>query len=670
MQDWYQIPALVLTALLLPGFGQLYWRTRDIRNLLWFVAFLFVVARMLLLYPCGSADPLIQGHPWIASAAQCCAVVAAALFVGSLSPLSFRVGRLRILYVLPFTLPLVAYAVLAYGVFRLNVPPPPWFYVFPGLGVAAVAIGLLWAISRGSLPISLGVFVCALFGGMAINLYFRNGLYWPLILAESGLHLLMAMLVIWVFRRVSPGVFIAVLGFAIWSAPILLIFTAFQHPTPVLVTMRCVTMAKVASALGLLLLALENELAVNRSTSERERRARREMEAYSGLTLQRRRVDDFDHQAHEVCASVIEYSRFSQAALLLLQATGVYALAGAAGLDGAVIRALDALAVRIPALGFLENQNAAPAVDRSQTIELDLRPYLLPGDDLEHLRFTSAYCIPLRGRTGIEGMLLLAGMRGPEKLRHDDLVPLEMFVARLQALRSQTRMLERLVDAEKYAGLGQLAGNVFAQLNNPLTVILGYASLLEEAKLDIQSRRAVDAILNSARSLRSTLQSLQRVTRSPAGQLSSTSMNELLGDVERLQSAEFLQKGIEFRVNVPEELPRVLCEPQQLRQAVVHCLQFATDALDRVEAGQERVVRLEASATPDHVQIVIAHTGQRFDRPECAFDPFVPPRSGAAETAGVGLGLCATILRDCNGNISATNLEPTGAAILMELQTA
>jgi len=35
-----------------------------------------------------------------------------------------------------------------------------------------------------------------------------------------------------------------------------------------------------------------------------------------------------------------------------------------------------------------------------------------------------------------------------------------MLTARLQAVRSQTIMLEKLIDSEKYAGLGQLANNV------------------------------------------------------------------------------------------------------------------------------------------------------------------------------------------------------------------
>ncbi len=42
-------------------------------------------------------------------------------------------------------------------------------------------------------------------------------------------------------------------------------------------------------------------------------------------------------------------------------------------------------------------------------------------------------------------------------------------------------LFEKLIDSERFAGLGQLAGNVTQQLNSPLTVILGYASLLEDS---------------------------------------------------------------------------------------------------------------------------------------------------------------------------------------------
>jgi C4-dicarboxylate-specific signal transduction histidine kinase len=80
-------------------------------------------------------------------------------------------------------------------------------------------------------------------------------------------------------------------------------------------------------------------------------------------------------------------------------------------------------------------------------------------------------------------------------------------------------------------------------------------------------------------------------------------------------------------------------------------------------------VRIEATAEADCVKIVIAHTGPGFLHPARAFDPFVPAQA-VGETAGLGLSLCATILRENNGRISAVNNEPRGAALILELQAA
>jgi C4-dicarboxylate-specific signal transduction histidine kinase len=69
------------------------------------------------------------------------------------------------------------------------------------------------------------------------------------------------------------------------------------------------------------------------------------------------------------------------------------------------------------------------------------------------------------------------------------------------------------------------------------------------------------------------------------------------------------------------------------------------------------------------VQILVAHTGPGFLHPDRAFYPFVPSQAGG-ETAGLGLSFCAGILRDHNGRASAINLEPYGAAIILELNAA
>lgn len=340
-------------------------------------------------------------------------------------------------------------------------------------------------------------------------------------------------------------------------------------------------------------------------------------------------------------------------------------------MDDATVNALEALVARIPVSGFLAPGSALPALEHGQTLYLDLDPWLLPGDDLKRLRLPAVLATPLYGRSGTEGAVLLAAPHNPvEPLHANDLFPVEVLAARIQSARSQTIMLEKLIDAEKFAGLGQLASNVTRQLNNPLTVILGYASLLEEAEgLNAQAHKGVEAILAEARRMRSTLESLSRISRSQSDHLTAISVSELLTDLEQLHRSEFLHRAIDFRLSIAPSLPRVLGNAQQLRQAVLHCLQFAIKAVENESAGGEKTVRLEATAEGDHVQILIAHSGQGFLHPERAFDPLIP-KQAAGEASGLGLSLCATILRDNGGNATAMNLESRGAALLLELQAA
>jgi len=183
----------------------------------------------------------------------------------------------------------------------------------------------------------------------------------------------------------------------------------------------------------------------------------------------------------------------------------------------------------------------------------------------------------------------------------------------------------------------------------------------------------VESILTESRRMRSTLESLSRISRPQTDQLSAVSISEMLADMGQLYRNDFLQRSIEFRMNIAPGLPRVLCSSHQLRQAVLHCLQYSIAAVENhgndTFATQNRTIRLEASSEGQLVQIMVAHSGVGFASPERAFDPFTPGQV-CGENGGLGLSLCATILRDHNGRASAVNLEPQGAAIVLELQTA
>lgn len=680
MPDYYHLPALALTTLLLPVFGYLYLRFRDARSLLWFLGFLFSIVAMVLLYTMnGSPD---RGSPWLVAAGQTFVQLSAAMFLGSLSPLRFRIGRFQVLYVVPYAAFVVLYSILLYGVLGGVQPSGPAFLIFPALVGMSFGVGVFWGMTKGSVPIWLGVSFSAVLGTFAIWVCCLLGAGAGLTFVECVNLQMAAVLIVFVSRRFSPGVFLSVLGFVAWSLASVHVLLEIGHYFPININLtRIIVMGKVVAAAGMIVLALENELTRNKAAQERERSARRQLEAYANLMLTRRRVEDFDRQGVDVCDTVVRNSIFTQVALLL-ECGGHYQLAGCAGLEIAVARPLGQLASRIPVEGFLVPGSAPVAVAHSKTVRLDLTPWLIPGDDLSRLRFTSVLAIPMIGRSGVDGALLLGAMRpdGESAIgsanvpRLDDLLPIEMLVARLQATRNQTMLFEKLIDSERFAGLGQLSGNVTQQLNSPLTVILGYASLLQESPaLESHDRKAVEAIVNEARSIRSTLQSLSRVSHAPSDQPAAISVTELLSDMEQLYRPEFLQRSIEFQVNVAPGMPRILCGAQQLRLALLHCLQYAIGAVDRDGPSSARKesksIRLEAAREGSLVHISVTHSGPGFLDPERAFDPFVPARAGG-ETAGMGLSLCATILRDQNGRASAVNLQPRGAAIILELQAA
>jgi C4-dicarboxylate-specific signal transduction histidine kinase len=673
MSESYQLPAIFLTALLLPVFLHLYLRSRDSRTLLWLFGFLCACLRMLQVYQVGPWDfSKAAVHPWLASIGTTAAVVGAVLFLASLSPLSFRFGGRRIPYAVPFMIPLAAYAILLDGVYHGQPPASIAFLMFPSLGALSLFVACVWAFAQDIVPRWIGLALCVLMGGASLWVCVSVRGSWPLVFVESALHFTTALLVFYVFRRLTPGTILSALGFVAWSLAIGIISSsAIAHPLLLLSVLRISSMGKVVAAMGMIVLTLEDQLATKQTAQNRERRARNELEAYTKVVLSRRRLEDFDRQSNLICQTVATNSRFAQAGLMLLQPSGQYRLVGGAGFDDAALNALESLVARIPGAGFLAPGSAPSAAENSQSFLLSLEPWLLPGDDLERLHLTEVVATPLNGRSAVDGALLLANLRDPDRtLLAEDLFPAEVLASRVQAARSQTMMLEKLVDAEKFAGLGQLANSVTRQLNNPLTVILGYASLLEVTpSMSAQERKGVEAILTEARNMRSTLESLSRMSRSQSEQFTAISVTEMLSDMEQLHRSEFVHRSIDFRLQVSPGLPRALGNAQQVRQAVLYCLQFAIEAVENLDSPTEKSVRIEATSESDYVKILIAHSGPGFLHPARAFDPFVPAQA-SGETAGLGLSLCATILRENNGRISAVNFEPRGAGIVLELQAA
>ena len=85
--------------------------------------------------------------------------------------------------------------------------------------------------------------------------------------------------------------------------------------------------------------------------------------------------------------------------------------------------------------------------------------------------------------------------------------------------------------------------------------------------------------------------------------------------------------------------------------------------------GVERRLTVEAASVGHNVQVTFTDNGPGFAQPGRAFDPFYTTRD-QGEGMGLGLSVCYSIIREHGGEISAINVHPRGAAVVIELPAA
>ena len=246
-----------------------------------------------------------------------------------------------------------------------------------------------------------------------------------------------------------------------------------------------------------------------------------------------------------------------------------------------------------------------------------------------------------------------------------NLGPIEGLAAKLARTMENAALAERLLRSEKLAGLGQLAGGVAHALNNPLTAVMGFAELIAETTGEARVREDAGIIVREAARMRETVQSLLDLWR-PATLIDEAV--SLTGMVEELAAVCFdalEARGVRLVVEIAEDVAAVRGSRDRLRQVLEHLLNNAAQAVASI-SGEEHVIRVAVRQDERGVQMIVSDTGPGFAEPGRVFDPFYT-RQHVGEGAGLGLSICYGIVREHGGEISAFNLHPRGAAVVVEV---
>ena len=210
---------------------------------------------------------------------------------------------------------------------------------------------------------------------------------------------------------------------------------------------------------------------------------------------------------------------------------------------------------------------------------------------------------------------------------------------------------------QKLESLGLLAGGVAHEINNPINGIMNYAQLLADNPADAASTAEyAGEILCESERVIAIVRNLLAFARQGKSELCPCRMSDMVEGTVGLIRSILRNEQILLHVDVPEDLPLIICRCQQIRQVLMNLLMNARDALNAKFNGShpEKTLILHAY-TFEHdgrpwlrTSIADQGTGIPEDIRERIFDPFFTNKEQGKGT-GLGLSTSHGIVRDHRG---------------------
>jgi two-component system, NtrC family, sensor kinase len=231
--------------------------------------------------------------------------------------------------------------------------------------------------------------------------------------------------------------------------------------------------------------------------------------------------------------------------------------------------------------------------------------------------------------------------------------------------RELNRVQEQLIRSEKLASLGELVAGIAHEINNPLTGILVFTSLLgSDPKLDPSLRSDLDTIIRETERCATIVRGLLEFSRESIPRKTWSSLNSIMDAALTLVKHQSLFQNIDIETEYRQDLPNVLVDPNQVEQVFMNILLNAGQAMP----GEGKLtIRSGISKGGAQVFVTITDTGHGIPEENISriFDPFFTTK----ENRGTGLGLSVSygIINNHGGTIEVQSRAGHGTSFTVKL---
>ena len=227
---------------------------------------------------------------------------------------------------------------------------------------------------------------------------------------------------------------------------------------------------------------------------------------------------------------------------------------------------------------------------------------------------------------------------------------------------------QRLIRSERLAAIGKIAAQITHEVRNPLSSIGLNAEQLDEelaglaAPAATEARQLARAIVKEVDRLTEITEAYLRFARMPQPRLEREELRAVIGSLLAFQRPELDKRKIVLEVAMPDTECPLLCDEQQLRQALLNLVRNAGEAMP---AGGRLTVRL-ALDPPSGYRLDITDSGAGIDAANLphVFEPFFSTKEGGT---GLGLALTQQIIMEHGGTISVVSEQGRGTAFTVRM---
>lgn len=224
--------------------------------------------------------------------------------------------------------------------------------------------------------------------------------------------------------------------------------------------------------------------------------------------------------------------------------------------------------------------------------------------------------------------------------------------------------------SEKLASVGLLAAGIAHELNNPLTGVLTFTTLLRKKMPDgTPDAEDLDLVIRETKRCATIIRRLLDFAREKTPEKKFADLNQVIVDTARIIERPASFRDIEIAMDLDPELPKVWVDADLIKQVVMNMLVNAQHAIEHEGSITVRTRRLAQSRSAEPgaepapmVEIAVIDTGCGIPEKNLKriFDPFFTSKEVGKGT-GLGLSVSHGIVRAHGGVIEVESTVGAGS---------